>query len=99
MTSDRDQRKLRAYARSFRKRNGQSPTTGTVHAVSVLAEWLGVQIALPRPACGTGIGGATGNPMTATTANVSCLRCLASPTARKAATHRPEPVQLVLGEE
>lgn len=87
---------LTSYVRSFRNRNGQSPRTGTVHAVAVVSDWLGAQINLPRPACGTGIGGATGGVMTATSANVTCRRCLASPTARKVAHHTTPPEQLTL---
>ena len=89
---------LAASAARFRHRNGRNRGTGTVHAVLIKPEWLGIA-PLPVPACGSGVGGTSGRMLEPTLDGVTCHHCLDSPNGRAAATKVPTPHQFDLFEE
>lgn len=89
---------LAASAARFRHRNGRNRGSGTVHAVLIKTDWLGVG-RLPVPACGSGVGGVSGRMLEPTVDAVTCHHCLDSPNARAASGLVPTPHQFDLFEE
>lgn len=86
---------LAASAVRFRNRNGRNKGSGTVHAVTITNEWMGVA-PLPVPACGSGVGGTSGRMLEPTVDAVTCNHCKDSPAARAAAAGVPTPHQFDL---
>lgn len=86
---------LGATAARFHARNGRNRGTGTVHAVTIKTEWLGVA-PLPVPACGSGVGGTSGRLLEPTVDAVTCHNCQANSSGRAAAALVPTPHQLEL---
>lgn len=86
---------LGATAARFRNRNGRNRGSGTVHAVLIKAEWLGVA-PLPVPACGSGVGGTSGRMLDPTVDAVTCVHCQNSPNGRSASALVPTPHQETL---
>lgn len=89
---------LAASAARFRHRNGRNKVSGTVHAVLIKTEWLGVA-QLPVPACGSGVGGTSGTLLEPTTDAMTCRHCLDSSAGRRASAGVPTPHQFVLFED
>lgn len=86
---------LAASVARFRHRNGRNRGSGTVHAVLIMREWLGVA-PLAVPACGSGVGGTSGRLLEPTVDAVTCNHCKDSPAARAAANQVPTPHQFDL---
>jgi hypothetical protein len=86
---------LAGTAGMFRNRNGENLVTGTVHAVKIREDWLGVG-KLPVPACGSGVGGTTGRLLKPTKGDVTCRLCLSYTAARAAAVYVARPHQYSL---
>lgn len=86
---------LGATAGLFRHRNGINTATGTVHAVIIRNNWLGVA-PLPVPGCGAGVGGSTGRLLKPTIDAVTCRLCQNNTAARAAARFVPTPHQYSL---
>lgn len=86
---------LAGTAGLFRHRNGRNTATGTIHAVRIRDNWLGIA-PLPVPGCGAGVGGSTGRLLTPTVDAVTCQLCQRVTSARAAAALVPTPHQYSL---